>query len=161
MFLFLPKTEACLLLKMLAKSDRYQRNAPSLLCLLGDERRGMAERYLITISAQSKSNRVPPQGLSVVCYFERSCTAPVLPSLKPERRRAGQRKLAGALGKSTRGHSWSDTIHWEEVTVRRNRCFRRTFHFLRTKAMGASGNRFFSPAHFRSFWSHRSRNTGL
>lgn len=138
MFLFLPKTEACLLLKMFAKSDRYQGNAPSPLRLRGDERRGMAERYLVTISAQSRSNRVPPRGLSVVCYFERSCTAPVLPSPKPERHRAGQRKLAGSLGKSTRGHSWSDIIHWEEVTVRRKRCFRRTFHVLRTKATGAS-----------------------
>jgi len=77
----------------------------------------MAERYLITIPAQSKSNPIPPRDLFVVCYFERSCTAPDLASLKPEQCRAGQRKLGGSLGKSTREHSWSDTICWEDATV--------------------------------------------
>lgn len=132
-----------------------------LLVRLGIKSRDMAETYLITILVQSKSNWIPPRDLFVVCYFESSCTAPVPASLKPEWRRAGQRKSGGCLGKSTRAHSQSDMICWEEVMLRRNRCFRRSFCIFRTKDMCVTGNKFFSLDHFRFFWNLRSGNTGL
>lgn len=115
----------------------------------------MAERYLITIPTQSKSNWIPPRDLFVVCYFEKSCTAPVPTSLKPEQCRAGRRKLGGFLGKSTRTHSWSDTIPQKEATVRRKqwRSFRSSFW---KKEVCESGNKIFSPDHSRFFWNLRS-----
>lgn len=162
------KSEACLLLKVFAYTVQiFPWNASHVpgkwslpLCLSGDWRRDMAERHLITIPAQSKSNWIPPRDLFVVCYFERLCTAPVLASLKPGWCRAGQRKPGGSLGKSTRAHSQTDTIHWEEATVRRKRCFR-SFCIFTTKEKCITGNKFFSPDHFRSFWNLRSGNAGL
>lgn len=75
----------------------------------------MVESYLITIPAQS--NWIPPQDLFVVCYFGKLCIAPVPASLKPEQCRAGQRKLGGFLGKSTKTHSCTQYLRkrqqWE------------------------------------------------
>jgi len=76
-----------------------------------------------------------------VCYFERSCTAPVLPSLKPGWCTAGQRRLAGSLGKSTRGHSWSDTIRWQEVTEEKD-VLGELFTFLQQKICQHQGTDF-------------------
>lgn len=114
----------------------------------------MAERYLIIISAQSKSNWIPPRDLFVVCYFEKLCTAPIPASLKPEQCRAGQRKLGGFLRKSTRTHSWSDTIPQKEATVRRKQWkhFRSIF---RKKEKCVRRNKLYSPDHPRCFWNLR------
>lgn len=117
----------------------------------------MAESYLITIPAQNKSNWIPPRDPFVVCYFEKSCTAPVPASLKPEQCRAGQRKLGGFLGKSTRIHSWSDTIPQKKAAVRRKQWRNFRSIFRKKEGMCLWRDKIFSPNHSRFFWNLRDQ----
>lgn len=145
----------CLLLK-LCQCRQIPEKCSLPLCLPEDERRDIAESYLITIPAQSNTST-----RSFCCVLLRKVVYSTSPTITETRARHSRTKKAGWIpGKEHKGTflEWYNTLRRGN---RRKRCFRKTLHIFTTKDVRASGNRFFSLDYFRSFYNQKSRNMGL